>query len=253
MFYLITMLGDWLFGSSYAETGKRSDKKVRDDPPTFFIVYSSNGNEKFQAECSPMSREVVNCSFVGTRVNPPRNNETLNPYDKLSDEEKKQVEEDSSKVSLSKDDQEAIRKLEHKLFDPSIGPKTKEFLKALIAAYKEGDVVKVSKLHDEQEARTCGVFVQTFSLEFKKIGPRKWLSNPGPGGLCQIVKIYELTRAETHDLWQMTETRVTAGFTEGMCKDVPQALYKPTVWSWNNPQVYELSCEFMKFDTFMPH
>ena len=58
MFFLITMLGDWLFGLSYAETGKRSDKEVHDDP-----------------------------------------HQTLIPNDKLSENEKKQVSEDFSKVA----------------------------------------------------------------------------------------------------------------------------------------------------------
>lgn len=58
---------------------------------------------------------------------------------------------------------------------------------------------------------------------------------------------------ETHDLWQMTETRVTAGTTDGICKGVPKELNKPTLWSLTHHHEYELSCDFMKFDTFMPH
>jgi len=237
---LSVMFCSYLFPLSHADAGPQPDSKDRDDPPTFFIVYSSNGNEKFQAECSPKAREVVTCTFVGTRVNPPRNIETLNPYGRLSAKEKKQVEEGLSKTSLSKDDEETIRNLEKMLLDPSMGPKTKEFFKSWIAAYKIGDFVKVAKLLDEKESRTCDVFVQTFSLEFNKIGRRKWLSNPSPGGQCQIVKIYELTEDETHDLWQMTETRVTAGSTEGNCQSAKKGLNRTLIRSWKKPQKSEI-------------
>jgi hypothetical protein len=189
------------------------------------------------------------CNFVGLRVRSPDSLKTVTSYDKLSEKEKKQVQE-GSKVVLTK---EELETMEQKLLDPALGPKTKEYLRSLIEAFRVGDALRIEKVLNEKEARTCEVFVQTFSLEFRKIGRRKWLSNPNPGSLCKIVKIYEFTENETHDLWEMTETRVTAGSTDGICKDVSKELNKPTLWSWTHPKEFELSCDFIEFDVFMPH
>ena len=83
-----------------------------------------------------------------------------------------------------------------------------------------------------------------FSLDCEKIGAKKWLSNPGPGGICQIVKIYELEGDGS--FWNLTETRVTAGETKGpLCEGVTEELNKPTLWTWKNPSEWELPCDFI--------
>lgn len=245
-FILIALLCTYL----QAEGAKQAEDKHRDDPPSFMLLYSSTGNEKFQVECSPKAKaiEVVNCTFLGARVDPFRTSVSASPHDKLSEKEKQQI-----KAEFTKEDEQTIKAMEEKLSDLSTGPKTRDFWKSFIAAYKAGDASKIDNLLNEKKAHTCRVSTQTFSLEFKKLGPHKWVSNPSPSGPCQIVKIYELTENETHDLWEMTEIRVTAGFTDGNCKDVHKELQKPVVWSWKNPSEYELSCDFMTFDIFWPH
>lgn len=226
--------------------GKLADKKG-DDSPNFFFLFSSTGNEKFQVECKQTGVEAVNCNFIGTRIKQPVKVDPQN----LSDKEKREWQADLSKNS--KEDRDRMTKMEEKLLDTSLGPKSKAYVKSFIEAYKTGDVERLHKIVIDKDSRTCQVFVQSFSLEFKKIGHRKWLSNPGPGGRCQILKIYELTGEESHNLWQMTETRVTAGSNEGICQDVEQELNKPTIWSWKNPQEYELACDFITYDIFMAH
>jgi hypothetical protein len=250
LFLHVAVLAVALLVTSNVSAGKQT-QKIRDDSPTFFILYSANGNEKFQAECNPKTQNVVKCDFVGTRIKDPV--KVLSEYERLSDKDKKEAQADFSKRVRSKDEQEMIEKMQLKLLDPSVGPKTKAMFKSMISAYQGGDFSQLSQVMIDRENRTCQVFVQSFYFEFKKIGLRKWLSNPEPGGRCKILKIYELTEDEEYDLWQMTETRVTAGSTEGPCQSVGQELNKPTVWTWKNPSEYELSCDFLKFDVFLPH
>src|SRR6185295_17806844 len=130
MFHLIVLIGIWLLTPLDVQAGEKTSNK-HDDPPGFFIVYSSNGNEKFQAECKPKSRDTVKCDFIGTRIRPPVHKPSApSEYDKLSDKEKKDAQEEMFKMRQSKDGQKTLEQFQNKLNDPSIGPKTREMLKA---------------------------------------------------------------------------------------------------------------------------
>ena len=87
------------------------------------------------------------------------------------------------------------------------------------------------------EQKTCDLYVDNFTLEFKKIKEGHWLhTQEKPGGLSKVVKMYELTGSGYQ--WDLTETRIP---TKG-AKEEPNQ----TFWSWKNVTMhYELPCDFI--------
>ena len=122
-----------------------------------------------------------------------------------------------------------------------------------MADFRSGDPLRIMRaLIVDGQIRTCSLSSQSFSLEFKKIGPRKWLHDTGPRGLCNIVKIYELSGQviENSVAWSLTETRVSAGHTTGICDGVTEELNKPTVWGERQGGSFELPCDFVNLRRF---
>lgn len=224
-----------------------------DDPPSFFSVYSSDGNEMFQAECIPKTADLIKCDFYGIRFTGPDPVKIANGEIESWNQLKQMNKNDLAQEMKALNDEKTRLKFSEKLNSPSTGPKTKDWLKGIIAAMSSGDAMAFIRANSEREKRTCKISAQSFSLEFKKIGIRKWLSTPAPGGMCKIVKIYELSSNYQGLLWEFVETRLTAGSTGGTCEGVAHELNKRTVWTWENPKVYELSCDFMTYDVILPH
>ena len=72
--------------------------------------------------------------------------------------------------------------------------------------------------------------------------------------MCKILKVYELRGSKYKFLWEMIETRVTAGNTASpFCDGVEAEFNRPTIWSWQHPHEYELPFDFMSHDLMLPH
>jgi hypothetical protein len=134
------------------------------------------------------------------------------------------------------------------LNDPTSGPKTKEFFLQLFAALSSKDLVKATKLTNERQQRTYGGYVTSYSIDFKKIGKGKWLSNEGPQGMCRVVRIYELEADPANGLWTLVQKNITTGNTsEQLCKSIANAERQPSeeMLSWKSPGEFELPCEYI--------
>ena len=248
---ILWMVPLWSFASTEGHVG-------HDEPPSIFRIYSPSGNETFQVDCRPLSTDSVTCNFMGARINPAERDgvigSQLKKLYKLSSLERKQLQKE-----FASDATDLTKAMKDKLNDPNLGPKSKAFFQESGAAYEKGDFTKVLQLLAQREKRTCTVDTQSFSLTFQRIGKWKWVSNPGPAGMCNILKVYELNavsfRNEKRTLlnlqWKMIETRVAGDSTQPMCADVEQELHKPTIWSWDNPSDYELPCDFIHFRTLI--
>ncbi len=220
-----------------------------DHPPSFIKVYSKDGREYLQGDCHAKSLTVITCDFMSVRLTPP-DIEKITAEEKeiektllASEKEKATPSEKAEKLI----DKKTILALKEKLNSQKVGPKTKEYLQKLIDSFSANDIKGTMDIMMEHEKHTCEIFLQTFSLEFNKIGKGKWLNNPGPSGICQIVKVYELT-SDSNYLWNLNETRVSAGDTEStFCKGIEDELNKPAIWSWRNSGEYELQCDFIKY------
>ncbi len=252
----------------------------QDGYPTFFKVYSKDGGENLTAECEPIDLSTivnrVTCKFVQVRFDSPqKKTDKLNEADlviplsledlrkkaladpTLAEEAKKSPRkfEDDIKEGFKKMVQEMHKNkqnfcrdggiIETKLRDPEIGTKRKGLFQQLLAACSEKDALLFAKRLMEVtldlDRRTCGLYVDHFTLEFKKVKEGQWLYRQDePGLLSKVLKVYELTETGVGGIfWTLTETRVPA----------KGAKEKPTqsVWSWENSKDYELPCEFVSY------
>ena len=138
------------------------------------------------------------------------------------------------------------------LNDPASGPKTKEYWRLFFAAASSKDLVKLSNLSNAKQQQTCHANVTGYSIDFKKIGKRKWLSNEGPQGMCNVVRIYELDGGTglANGLWTFVQKNITTGnTTNSMCKSISNLEKQPSeeTFSWQSPDEFELPCEYIEW------
>lgn len=226
--------------------------------PTVFKVYSRDGRESVAASCTPVDlKPIVNqvtCKFVHVRFEPPQPDKTRIPLStKDALDANPSLEQEVSK-NPKKFEQEFIQGLEAakqefcsspskegiaietKMRDPGIGPKRKSYFQEMIAACSDKDPTVFFRRMLDLERRTCGLWIDHFTLDFKKVREGQWLfRQESPSLLSKVLKIYELTGDGL--LWTLSETRVP---TDGAEEKPTQ-----TVWNRANFSEYELPCEFI--------
>jgi hypothetical protein len=212
--------------------------------PAAFKVYSQDGRESLTASCRTIHPvlDQVTCNFVHVRFERSGKTEVTPGSRLLLPEEilkatPSVAQQLRQEVCLpSSKDRAAI---EAKMREPEIGPKRKAYYQRLLAACALKDVnVFIARMYD-LERRTCDLWVDQFTLEFKKIREGHWVhQQQAPGLLSKDLKVYELTTGDTGlPLWTLSETRVP---TEGATEKPAQ-----TVWSGANLGEYEVSCDFI--------
>lgn len=93
----------------------------------------------------------------------------------------------------------------------------------------------------EMKEKTCKVVLNSFSIRFKKISKDKWLSNPGPEGLCNLVNVGTLEAVgDSGYSWKYTQIRVASDKGEHCKFD----LNKPTVYV-TDQGIFKLNCEYI--------
>ena len=266
----IILLG-WLVMSPNVSAESKGAQTETDDPrPGVFKVYSKDGRESLGAVCTPKSPNPdpktvheVTCAFVYVRFVPPPERpkgalweivlmELIEKEDpKLAEEVKRNPKRlDDLKREMNEELKDQIRPIcsgeggvEKKLHDPQIGPKRKKYFQGLLEACSAKDPFVVMDRLSSIEFRTCKLSVDTFSIDFKRIGEGKWLYTSGPRGVCSTLKMYLLEREGLS--WTLSETYVQAGKTTGRCEGVEEELHKRTTWSWRTLLPFELPCDFI--------
>jgi len=238
-------------------------QEKKPSPPFAFKVYSRDGRESLTATCRPIDlNPVVNqvtCKFVHVRFSLPEERpgkteihlsveDALKADPSLAEEVRKNPKkfEQELRKGLEKVKQDFCSPsskeraaIETKMRDPEMGPKRKSYYQQWLAACADKDPTVFVKRMLDLERRTCGLWVDHFTLEFRKVRDGQWLyRQETPGLLSKVLKVYELTGDGL--LWTLSETRVP---TEGAEEKPAQ-----TVWSWKNVTEYELPCEFISHD-----
>jgi hypothetical protein len=120
--------------------------------------------------------------------------------------------------------------IETKMREPETGPKTKAYSQQFLAACAGKDPSVFFRRMRDLVPRTCGLWVDHFTLEFRKVREGQWLyRQETPGLSSKALKVYELTGDGL--MWTLSETRVP---TEG-AEEKPAHIVSD----------YELPCEFI--------
>jgi len=225
-----------------------------DTPPTFFAVTSHHGEEHITGECSytPTSG-ALHCDVHDVLFIPPdlqeitqEEQESQKQFASLTPE---QLRKEKERFANSRGTLDPIKR--QRILNR--GPKTKEFYRLMDKALNEQDFSRAMAPGADHAKRTCKMLNQNFELEFKRVGPAKWLANPGPQGICNISKAYELERhPKIETWWKLTETVVSVGdTTAALCQGLGSEDKQVTTWS---PEMdaatgeYELPCDFLSWN-----
>jgi hypothetical protein len=177
-------------GISAAETLK--PKQNADEPPSTFQLFSEKFDRSVSVSCKPKDRDdprprSVTCEFLEVTFQPANEK-------KLADAERElelQPTPSEKDVAQShKEGEDLAKTLGPFLNDPRFGPRGKAYLRDAIN--KKDDPKALARLMIERERRTCTLYAEGYKLDFKRIGEGKWVSNPEPQGLCNVVAVYTL-------------------------------------------------------------
>jgi hypothetical protein len=99
------------------------------------------------------------------------------------------------------------------------------------------------------DTKQCRIQVSLPDIDvLQKVNANKWISVPGPSGLCHVVGTSTLERtSEDSLLWTWTDVASTADDNEGCRKvGVTQSVNKPLIHSWRSGPI-PMHCETVSF------
>jgi hypothetical protein len=234
---------------------------MKPSAPAGFKVYSPDGRESLTASCRPVGPaplvNEVTCTFVRVRFTPPEERpgktdtprsieETLTKDPRLAEEfrsDPKAFERELSQrletarrdfCAFSSTDRVAV---EARMREPATGPKRHGYYQRLLAACADRDPKAFFSRMSDLDRRTCGLWVDHFTLGFGMVREGHWRSRPeAPGLPGTIVNVYELWGDGVR--WTLFEAHA---LTDGAEQRGPAR----TGWNWENVTEYELPCEFV--------
>jgi len=226
-------------------------------------VGAADGNERITGECTLKRPDLLSCVFLDARL-------LTSDLDEIA---RKQREAAETLAHASADEVRELRrglagsaramkldkmiKVERLGSEPKlamtgerVGPKMRQLLSDQMRASRSADLGALARASVDLERRTCRLSAFTFKVDFKPLGPDKWIGTVGPAGLCGIKKVYELAPQQPGDdmLWQLSETLVAIGKTTGACAWHDSELNKREVWGPGPGPLggFELPCDFLK-------
>lgn len=232
----------------FAET----ESKDITEPPYFDFMGSIGNNSAMSMKCyGEAPFQELDCAFTQVMISATsakdlaeRKAEVIKDLDKVQQNDIK-----SMKKGLSSADMEKLQGRmknatpEQQAYVQDLMP----ILKALTSSNDKVSLKKVILDQQDMEGATCSITLNTFDLHFSRISKNKWLSNPGPAGLCNVVRVSTLENLEDHpNLWTFTQTTVTAD-KDATCQnwiDVGATF----VASWDSPRAFKFGqCKYIQF------
>jgi hypothetical protein len=218
-------------------------------PPHFYLQGSVGNNSGLAMRCvgEPPFKEI-DCSFTQVSISAIPSEETAKKKRQSAAETEKLTQNEIDKFGGSIDLSHVLQRMK----TASIEQKAfmQDFLDVAKNMAKVKDKASYAKaqadIYDLQAA-TCTISVGTFDRHFTRVSPNKWLYNPGPGGLCNVVRIATLEKTPDNrtPLWTYTETVVRADQDETCKKWVEVG--KTYTSSWDAPKSFKFeNCKYIE-------
>lgn len=254
--------------------GGEAEKRI-EPYPNFLRIYKLDGRESLTGSCSPTGDDRLRdwdeatrvlCEFVHVRFHPSA--EKPDSFGRIVSTLERAGEQPLGRDGEELKDPVAIKKARdewretlegmrqtlcsrapgepHAVVDflrktarnPAAGPKRRRWGEEVMAACSEKDPIAALRKFSELEGRTCDLWVDSFELEFQKVGDGQWIfRQDAPSPINKVLKVYELTRDKDGYFFTLTETRVP---TKGSDEKPSQ-----TVWNTEGFAEYELPCDFV--------
>jgi len=229
-----------------------ADKDIK-RPPHFYFQGSFGNNSGLAMHCNgKFPFEEIDCSFVQVFINTISSDEMTKRKKQDEEEMTKMTQEDIEKIKGRNDPAKYLPGILQKM--KAMSDEQRNYMQDLLVIMKtrEGVTDKASfaeatsKMEDLQGA-TCTISQTTFEHHFTRISKHKWLYNPGPEGLCNVVRIATIEDTpEAPELWKYTETIVTADQDEECKKWVEVG--GTFISSWDAPRSFKFNqCKYIEF------
>jgi len=229
--------------------------KIDVTPPKYITLGSFGLNNLLNIECEgeePFSQ--INCNMTIIKISKAddieknKNKNEMDQLHKLSQKELKDM-----KDSLSVKD---IEKRKSLMAHGTTEQKTyfADFIDVFNAIEKANNVSDVKgilrKFYDVQE-NTCKLKLWHAETTFKRISENKWVANPGPQGLCNVIRIQTLENTKEYPmLWKFSEVTVSTDTDSPLCEGLDKGLNKPIVYSWDAPKSMKFDCKYIEYNDF---
>ncbi len=261
IFVSIIILWATLFSITAPSAGeKKATSKKMIQPPHFFNLGKANGNDVLKMECQGQGDEYSNidCEFTQVLIIKKTESEIAEEREKRKQEYPKITDKEfnETKKNLGLD---KITKERRTLLD-SLTPEKKKytekvfsFMQNINGSKNKAELIKALEEFSEFEDRCCTIRINTWKEQFQKTSQFKWIANPGPQGLCNVVRISTLeSNDDNYLLWKYTNVTVSVDydkkrndFFDKWCAGIE--LNKPVIYSWDIPSESILDCQCIKY------
>ncbi len=232
-----------------------SEKQKNDElsaPPHFRMIGSTTGNSVLSMQCEGKAPyEEIQCHFTQIRFRKMTEEEKQKfRKENVMRHEKMTQKEFTDYISVLTDPND-LNKIEERAVKAPTFEK-KAYLKdaldnfKFIASAKNKDQLKEAlKKMNQMEEDTCSISLHEADSTFRRVTRNRWISNPGPVGLCNVIRVQTLENTPEYPmLWKITETVVSSD-NDGLCEGIQSD--KPTIYSWEAPTSVMLGCKYLSF------
>lgn len=221
--------------------------------PSFYYLGTTGSNSVMSMQCfGEAPFQEIDCSFSQILVNtrPP---ETIKENKKsAADELQNMKPSEIQKLKVELQPPADFEKVfEEKFKNATAAQKgyaqdSKSLLQPLFKAKDKASINRILDSLEDKEAATCFIATNTFDFHFTRVSKNKWLYNPGPTGLCNVVRIATLENSDENlERWTFTQTTVTAD-NKPACKQWVD-VGNTTIASWDAPNAFKFDCKYIKF------
>lgn len=231
-----------------------SGQKDIDAPPYFSNIGAIGSNSGLSMECKGEAPyKEIDCSFVqmfiratsAEDISKNRNN-FINEIDKLKPNE---IEKHRKDFDIAKLAEIEASSRNNTMEQNRVLNEMFEIIKRISvtkdkASYKK-EMIDLVNISDS----TCHISSYSFDLQFTRIAKNKWISNPGPQGLCNVVKVATLENTPEHPiLWTFSQITASADV-DKFCNIAKVG--DGIVFKWDAPKLYKFDqCKYLEFGAF---
>lgn len=191
-----------------------SQSKKTDDIPSG-VLLGAEGMSVLEMNCHPTNDEgEISCEFnqksiwQGKKHEPP----------KLQAKDLPEIKKEVSRMCKT---DTALNGFTDSAAERAYLDDAKAILKSLCDCQKSTDaktcLEKFAADSASMKAETCKINIGSFEATFRKIGPGKYMNNPGPRGICKVVNVMNIEKIDDYG-WEYRQSRASIDKSIEICK-----------------------------------
>jgi hypothetical protein len=108
----------------------------------------------------------------------------------------------------------------------------------------EENLLNLARLGYERDSKTCRIYTAGFTQKFKRANADIWISNEGPGGLCEVVTLSRLNRVTeaTSTFWVYTTRSIVNNKKPEFCRKLDESEH---FYDWRGGGDRFVGCDYI--------